>query len=146
MQAPVVPEGPQTDNDAGDPRKTRALAIVEESAKLANNFLLSRESDRAAAVLGAAYLDGLVTELLRTVLLPGNGHTRLFGRDGPLQPFGARVHLCEALGLLTSAAIDDLRIIGKIRNRFAHDGRCTTSRSRPSRSVPRAPHLGRSRH
>ncbi|MFC1661087.1 MltR family transcriptional regulator [Gemmatimonadota bacterium] len=79
------------------------------------------ESDRAAAVLGAAYLDDLVKELLYASFV-GDDRTKgqLLNTDQPLGSFGARVAAAYSVGLLTESEFTDLRVIKGIRNDFAH--------------------------
>ena len=80
-----------------------------------------QETDRAAAVLGAAYLDQALEHLLRKRLLGGNKlKGELLGTDKPLGSFSARIKVAFAIGSLHKAAYDDLEIIRRIRNEFAH--------------------------
>jgi DNA-binding MltR family transcriptional regulator len=46
---------------------------------------------------------------------------RLFSPDRPIGTYGSRVSLAYCLGLIGKTVRDDLRLVGKIRNRFAHD-------------------------
>jgi DNA-binding MltR family transcriptional regulator len=79
------------------------------------------ETDRAAAVLGAAYLDSRLEVLLREkfVALP-DFVEQLFHGQGALSSFSARISICYAIGLISRQAAEDLHIIRKIRNDFAH--------------------------
>jgi DNA-binding MltR family transcriptional regulator len=47
--------------------------------------------------------------------------TKLLQPDGPLGTYGSRVTACYCLGLVGEIVTADLRLIGKIRNRFAHE-------------------------
>lgn len=60
--------------------------------------------------------DIIAARLLPDVKLMGE----LFENRGPLQDFGARIHLAYALRLYGLAAYNDLRVIKDIRNAFAH--------------------------
>jgi mannitol operon repressor len=88
-----------------------------------NEFLreFQRESDRAAAVLGAAYLDSRLEVLLREkfVAVPKFVDDLLSGQGG-LSSFSARISICYAVGLMTRRASDDLHTVRRIRNDFAH--------------------------
>jgi DNA-binding MltR family transcriptional regulator len=83
---------------------------------------LHKESDRAAAVLGAAYLDALLEDLLRAFFIDDPAEVNpLLAPDGPAGAFGARIRLAYGLGLLAKDEYFDLKTVQKIRNRFAHD-------------------------
>ena len=74
---------------------------------------LEGESDRAAAVLGAAYLDELLQQLLaHACVAPTAGAAQ---RD-----FYARIEATYAMGLIPETVRDDLHILRELRNKFAH--------------------------
>jgi DNA-binding MltR family transcriptional regulator len=76
---------------------------------------------RAVAIIGAAYLDLLLRDVITTRLLPDHKlMTELFENRGPLQDFGSRIQVAYALRVCGRAAYKDLRIIKDIRNAFAH--------------------------
>jgi DNA-binding MltR family transcriptional regulator len=80
-----------------------------------------RESDRAAAVLGAAYLDDRLGVLLREKFVAVPAFVEeLFRGQGGLSSFSAKISICYAVGLMTRGASHDLHIVRKIRNDFAH--------------------------
>lgn len=89
-----------------------------------NDFLdeFQRETQRAAPVLGAAYLDAVLEKLLRDSFATDLGRIdKLFdGGAGPLGTFSAKIRTAYALGLLTKEDADDLHLVRRIRNRFAH--------------------------
>lgn len=79
------------------------------------------ESDRAAALLAASYLD----ECLKHRLLEhfSSRKTGLELLDGPLAPLGSfssRSKACHALGLIDGATYRDLNSLRNIRNEFGH--------------------------
>jgi DNA-binding MltR family transcriptional regulator len=78
--------------------------------------------DRVIAVIGAAYLDSMLDQLLRKAFVDSPEDVeRMLRPDGPLGSNGSRYQLCYCLGLITREQRDDLKIIAKIRNAFAHD-------------------------
>lgn len=85
-----------------------------------HNEILRRESDRAVAVLGPAYADTLLEDLLRAFLLEGKSSDALLGVEGALGSFSSRINLAHALGLIRDGTHHDLELIRRIRNDFAH--------------------------
>jgi mannitol operon repressor len=78
------------------------------------------ETDRAAAVLGAAYAEELLRSLLtRRFVDDGEYVKELTQRGGPISSFSARISLGYAIGL-TSGDASDLHRLRGIRNDFAH--------------------------
>lgn len=83
---------------------------------------LQNESDRAAAILGAAFLDALLEECITNFLVDDIKEVqRIFGPEQPLGSFGSRITIAFCLGLISRDEKSDLRIIQKIRNKFAHE-------------------------
>ena len=62
--------------------------------------VLDIESDRAVAVLGPAYLDTLLEDLLRVSLVEGESTEHLLAVDRPLGTFSARIDVAHALGFI----------------------------------------------
>lgn len=81
---------------------------------------LKGESDRAAAVLGAAFLDALLDKALRKRLLPSLDKNA-FENNGPLATFASRTTITHALGWIDADTKADLDLVRRIRNEFAHD-------------------------
>lgn len=89
-----------------------------------NEFLkeFQGESDRAAAVLGAAFLDIHLERLLESFFV--EGHPKITSEvldRGSAGTFAARIKMALCLGLLTEEEYADLELIREIRNAFAHD-------------------------
>src|SRR5438132_1135672 len=84
---------------------------------------LRAESDRAAVVLGAAFLDAQLEDLFRAKLVPftpQDSFDNLFTSNGPLATFSARINLAFSLGWVSDNVRRDLHVIRDIRNTFAH--------------------------
>lgn len=94
------------------------LEAVDRYYEFVSEF--ESETDRAAAVLAGAYLDALVEDELRRVLVSSKAVDELLEPSGALGAYGARISLAFVLGLISEVWLGDLRIIGRIRNRFAH--------------------------
>jgi hypothetical protein len=80
------------------------------------------ENDRALAIVGGAFLDTLLENILIEFLVDDQKEVaELFRYDGPMGTYSGRIRAAYCLGLLRGPVRDDLRLVGKIRNRFAHD-------------------------
>src|SRR5438132_7299919 len=77
--------------------------------------------DRVLAIVGAAYLDSLLEELLRSVFVENKEEAdHLLSPDRALGSNGSRYQLAYCLGLIEKEQRDDLKMIARIRNAFAH--------------------------
>jgi DNA-binding MltR family transcriptional regulator len=80
-----------------------------------------QETDRAAAVLAVAYLDNRLAKLLRSKFVSQHKLIdSLFDGQGGLSSFSAKISLAFAVGLISLPTAEDLHLIRKIRNDFAH--------------------------
>lgn len=90
------------------------LHIVEEEINL--------KSDRAMVVTSASILDTQLEMLLRKFMIKDNKiEERLFNNAGALATFSAKNSMCYYLGLISKYEFENIEIIRKIRNRFAHE-------------------------
>jgi hypothetical protein len=79
-------------------------------------------NDRAIAIVGAAFLDTLLEHILVNFLVEDEKEVRrLLQHDQSMGTYGNRTTAVYCLGLIGKMIRDDLRLVGKIRNRFAHD-------------------------
>ena len=84
---------------------------------------ISKESDRAAAVLVGAEIDNRLTQLLEAYFLPKSKRsTRLLEQDGPLGTFSSKIEIIYRIGFIPPEFHQDLQIVRNIRNDFAHKG------------------------
>jgi DNA-binding MltR family transcriptional regulator len=80
------------------------------------------KNDRALVIVGAAFLDTLLEHILVSFLVDDPKEVdELMRYDQPLGTYGNRIRAAYCLGLINKTIRDDLRIVGKVRNRFAHD-------------------------
>ena len=77
-----------------------------------------KETDRACAVLGAAYLDEILRKSIETFFPVKNKLDDLM--NGPLSGLHTRILVAHCLGIIDDDMCDDLMLIKKIRNEFAH--------------------------
>jgi len=79
-------------------------------------------SDRSFAIVGAAFVDTLMEHILRNFFVADEKEVgRLLQPDQPLGTFGSRVTQVYCLGLVGKIVRNDLRLLARVRNRFAHD-------------------------
>jgi DNA-binding MltR family transcriptional regulator len=82
---------------------------------------LQEESPRAAAIMAGALLDAQLRNLLEKYFVDDRKIVNdLLGTDRPLSSFSSRINAAYCLGLIAKAIYDDLHLIRKIRNKFAH--------------------------
>ncbi|MFX1537353.1 MAG: hypothetical protein ACFFDI_24360 [Promethearchaeota archaeon] len=93
-----------------------AFLDVDEFTKLQKEF--NEETPRSVAVVGCAYLDDFLNKLLKAVLVEDK---KLFKDFVDRLTFERRITMCYLFGLIDRKIRDDLKIIGNIRNKFAHD-------------------------
>lgn len=78
--------------------------------------------ERAIAIVGATFLDEILVKVLSSFLVEDEKECqKLLGYDKAMGTFASRVTAAYCLGLICKTVRDDLRIVGKIRNRFAHE-------------------------
>jgi DNA-binding MltR family transcriptional regulator len=83
---------------------------------------LSGESDRGAALIGAAYIDDSLKHVFLS-RLGGDEKTKLslLDFDGPIGSFSSRIKLAYCLGWIGTEFRSDLDTLRGIRNDFAHE-------------------------
>ena len=79
-------------------------------------------SDRVAVIVGNAYLDELLTELLKAFLVNDKNTQNSFfdPRGGVISTFGAKVDMAFLLGLISREVKASLKGTAILRNKFAH--------------------------
>ncbi len=96
-----------------------------EDALLAFHELFNERGtrdERAIAIIGATFLDRILEHILINFMVDDEKETRkLIGIDRAMGTFSSRVTATYCLGLSCKTVRDDLRTVGKIRNRFAHE-------------------------
>jgi hypothetical protein len=101
----------------------------EENLKDFNAFLqeFQNETDRGAALVGAAIIDLRLQETLRAFMVSNNAADELLeGPGAPLGTFSSRIAATYALGLIDPHEKNECTMIRKIRNEFAHRAHGTT--------------------
>jgi len=82
---------------------------------------LERSSDRAIAIIASAILEEHMTNVIkRRWQQHPTTIARILHPEGPLGSFGPKIDLVLLMGLISSEGHADLKLIKRIRNRFAH--------------------------
>lgn len=78
-------------------------------------------SDRAIAIVAGAFLDEVLTDLLREFLVPdAASDKKIFEGTGFLSTFSSKIEIAFRLGLVSNKEYKTLHTIRSIRNEFAH--------------------------
>ena len=79
-------------------------------------------NDRAMVIVGGAFLEVQLEHIMLAFLVDDEKEVaKLTARDKQLGTYGGRTSALYCLGLIGPVVRDDLRLVGKIRNRFAHN-------------------------
>lgn len=82
---------------------------------------LTNGSDRDAAILGGSILEELLNRLLEKRLVKSPVFKKTIDNsNSPLSTFSYKIQMCYLMGLISKKMYDDLNIVRKIRNEFAH--------------------------
>ncbi len=95
------------------------LNALQEFSKL---FTYNVGDGRAIVIIGAAFLETILEHILIEFFPEGEKEVGiLLNYDKPLGTYSNKVRMIYCLGLIEKMVMQDLKLIGKIRNRFAHD-------------------------
>jgi len=101
----------------------------EEDIKDFSAFLreFQSETDRGAALVGAALIDQKLADTLRAFFVSGKTAGELLdGGTAPVGTLSSRIKACHALGLIDGFELRECDLIRKVRNEFAHSIHGTT--------------------
>jgi len=97
--------------------------VTPEDLKYFSSFLteFQGETDRGAALVGAALIDSRLERLLCSHLAVEEMADELIcSNNAPLGTFSSRIKMGYALGLITELEFRESEIIRRVRNEFAH--------------------------
>lgn len=115
-----------------NPRILKELKNIEEFKNFRHS--LSEESDRGCALMAAAFIEEKLGELLHAFCVDNKKiYERLFENNGALATFSSKIDLALLLGLIPKNIFDDLQLLRKIRNDFAHNASFITFESNPTK-------------
>ena len=82
--------------------------------------IFSKETDRGMAIASVCFLDEILEKLLRAAYRKDKRIKILFGSNQILHSYYNKVHIAYFSGLVPEAIFEDMKIVGEIRNKFAH--------------------------
>lgn len=90
--------------------------------EFSNLFKYNVGDDRAIVIIGSAFLETILEHILIEFFPEDEKEVPvLLSYDKPLGTYSNKVRMIYCLGLIEKKVMQDLKLIGKIRNRFAHD-------------------------
>jgi len=95
------------------------LSTAQDLAQFVDE--LKRETDRGLPLVGAALIDDRLTATLRAFFceVPSSGKL-LDEPNAPLGTFSSKADACYALGLIDDFEYNEIALVRKVRNEFAH--------------------------
>ena len=99
--------------------------IGQANENLGSNFFerVAAMEDRSLAIMTTSMLErylGLAVMTRFGRLISKDDYNRIFGPNAPLASLSAKINLCHSLGILIGDMRNDLNLMRKIRNDFAH--------------------------
>ncbi|WP_236209233.1 MltR family transcriptional regulator [Pseudomonas tohonis] len=86
---------------------------------------IAYESDRGCLIVAAALMDNLLEEIIKHHIKKYSTskslEKNLFDMSGPISNFSSKITICRSFGLIDETAYQDLMILRKLRNNFAHN-------------------------
>ncbi len=98
------------------------MSEVLTKEQINNTFAeILKQTDRASALVSCALLDELLERLLLAFFMEhGNTKRDLFDGMTPLSTMSTKINIAYHMGLIEQYIFEDLGLIRKIRNDFAH--------------------------
>jgi hypothetical protein len=110
--------------------------IPQDDEELQAILQLEKDSDRAAAIVASAILEGRLFYAICDRLHPSpEMPDPLFGSGRPLESFSSRIELGYRIGLYGLQARNDLNTMRRIRNAFVHHITATDFKSQRIRDL-----------
>lgn len=103
----------------------RELKNIQEFQDFRTSLL--SESDRGCVLMAAAFIEDKITQLLETYMVHDTTiQKKIFEGNGALATFSSKIDISFLLGLIPKNIYNDLGILRKLRNDFAHNAKSIT--------------------
>jgi hypothetical protein len=98
-------------------------AAASQAQEIMERFVadLDKESDRGAVLSCLAYFDSLLARCLEAYFCQTDQKNTLLTPNGILGSFEAKNQLCLSLRIINGSQFKTLKLMARIRNRFAHN-------------------------
>lgn len=112
-------------NHADETEGKKSLERIKEYTDFRNSLI--SESDRGSVLMAAAYIEDKITQLLETYMVQNKKiQEKIFDGNGALATFSSKIDISFLLGLIPKKIYNDLSILRKLRNDFAHNAKPIT--------------------
>jgi len=107
--------------------KVAKKVLPEKEFKRIQEFIdfrkmFSQESDRGSALMSAAFIDDKLGQLIESNMVDNKkARESIFDNSGALGTFSGKITIAYLMGLIPKKIHDDIQLIRKIRNDFAHN-------------------------
>ena len=103
----------------------RELESMQEYQDFKTSLLT--ESDRGSVLMAAAFIEDKITKLLKTYMVHNQTiQKKIFEGNGALATFSSKIDISFLLGLIPKNIYNDLGVLRKLRNDFAHNAKPIT--------------------
>lgn len=103
----------------------KELESIQEFQDFRTSLL--SESDRGSVLMAAAFIEDKITQLLETYMINDTTiQKKIFGGNGALATFSSKIDISFLLGLIPKNIYNDLGVLRKLRNDFAHNAKSIT--------------------
>jgi hypothetical protein len=99
-------------------RKELLKIVVDRTKELTESCT---GSDRDIAITAVCLMDNLLERTLKKHFIKDNRVKTIFKNEHILQTFHAKAHIAYFSGLIPRFLFEDLLLLGRIRNKFAHE-------------------------
>lgn len=83
--------------------------------------LLNRQEELPGVLVAASFISEQLATLLATRMIEGSSNVgKMLGANGELGDISVRAKLAYCLGLISKREFEDIGLVAKVRNRFAH--------------------------
>lgn len=98
------------------------MPLLKNQEEIDAYYIADPTHHRAAAVMWVTLVERRIDDLFKTALRQDKAiHNELFQPTGALGNYAVKLRLAYMLGWFGKDIYNDLKIVGQIRNRFAHD-------------------------
>jgi len=85
---------------------------------------LTSETDRGSVLMAAAFIEDKLLQMLKDFMVKNKSiQKKIFEGNGALATFSSKIQMAYLLGLIPKNIFDDLNILKRLRNDFAHNAK-----------------------